>query len=810
MKPKELTQYRKSDLSALEYLAVLFSGAPGYIQLVAIKENSPLRVQTASVNDVESLEPFLQYCITDEYNIYYQVNPVRDDIKRKAKKEDILCCWNAHVDIDPESPSEESANVEYWATKKAELIEKVSEEETSFIVDSGGGIQLILRLSPHTNLPEATEDIEEWRAIVADCESINKQLIVKYGGDLGTQDVSRLMRLPGTENHPTTKKREVGRIRSSARILHASARTFDPAKLERDGNTQGNDFEKKTIVDFKRVVCELAISKRLRELLMRGEGSEDYKSRSEALFAVACGLARSGMSTERAADVLMHAPSLVGNKAREKGRKWLCAEYQRAWKFVMPEYVRRFNNDHFVVITGGKTVVVEESKLQNPETFQSAFVSPSNFRSAHSEIVAVGERQNGAQVRKPIAVAQVEHPQRRGHSGILLAPSEPPVTKSGAYNLWRGFGVEPDTNGSWDLLHDLVYSAICGKNDDNYEYLMGWAARCVQFPDQQAEVAIVLRGERGVGKGTFLSTLCKLFRPHSYHTANSRILTNDFNGQLLNVLFLFLDEAFWAGEHPAESSLKAYITEPSIELHPKFQAAYMTKNHLKIGIASNSDWVVPAGTLERRFFVLDVSNEFHRRLGFFEQLHAELDNGGYGALLHELKNYDLDGFNVRDVPNTVGLVAQQIQSADPMEKWIYACLSQNRWSDREFETTFGIWADIPLENGGSKLEFCPSRNQPDSFIGPFPKAFLHEEFLAAFPNARAQYNSRIVFGRKLIKILRSTYSRARGEPWISKSGVRETSQRCEGEAYRFSDPSTARADYLRHMGWAEWPNSGDQ
>jgi len=567
MKTKEFTSNRKSDRSALEYLAALFAGAPGYVQLVAIKESSPLRVKTVSVNDVELFEPFLQQCIADEYNIYYQVNPVRDKIGRKATKEEILCCWNAHVDIDPEPPQDGAPTPEYWKVQKEQLLERVKNAETSFIVDSGGGIQLILRLHPGVELPSPSEDADAWKETVADCESINCQLIVKHGGDIGTQDISRLMRLPGTINFPNKKKRLLGRERTTTRVLYDSRVTFDPAKLERGSRTSSDPFLGSTR-SFKRVADELAIGRKLRSILVSGEGSDDYKSRSEALFAVACGLARTGVSVHRGTKLLLNAPSVVGEKAREKGQDWIEKQYQRAWDFVIPGYVDRFNSRNFVVTTGGKTFVVEEEALQTPDAFQSAFMSLPGFRSAHSELVMVSELPTGRSIVKPIATAQLDHPQRRSHTSIVLAPSEPPITKNNAYNLWRGFGVEPNNTGSWDLLEELAYDVICRKNDDDFEYLMSWAARCVQHPDKQAEVALVLRGDRGVGKGTFLRALCDLFHPHSYHTANSRVLTNDFNGQLVNVLFLFLDEAFWAGAHSAESAIKAYITEPKIELHP--------------------------------------------------------------------------------------------------------------------------------------------------------------------------------------------------------------------------------------------------
>ena len=55
---------------------------------------------------------------------------------------------------------------------------------------------------------------------------------------------------------------------------------------------------------------------------------------------------------------------------------------------------------------------------------------------------------------------------------------------------------------------------------------------------------------------------------------------------------------------------------------------------------------------------------------YFAALQAELDNGGYEALLyHLLHEVDLTGFNVRKVPQTDGLRQQRDLSLPPLEAW---------------------------------------------------------------------------------------------------------------------------------------------
>ena len=85
-------------------------------------------------------------------------------------------------------------------------------------------------------------------------------------------------------------------------------------------------------------------------------------------------------------------------------------------------------------------------------------------------------------------------------------------------------------------------------------------------------------------------------------------------------------------------------------------------NVLMIFMASNSDWVVPAGASARRFFVVDVPDARKQDHPYFEAITNQLDNGGREALLHYLLQRDLTNFNIRVVPQTQALADQKARS----------------------------------------------------------------------------------------------------------------------------------------------------
>ncbi|MBJ7543303.1 hypothetical protein JDN41_07015 [Rhodomicrobium udaipurense] len=52
-------------------------------------------------------------------------------------------------------------------------------------------------------------------------------------------------------------------------------------------------------------------------------------------------------------------------------------------------------------------------------------------------------------------------------------------------------------------------------------------------------------------------------------------------------------------------------------------------------------------------------------------MHAELESGGYEALLYDLLHFDLSQINIREAPKTAALLEQKIEHFDSVTTWIY-------------------------------------------------------------------------------------------------------------------------------------------
>src|SRR5262249_4001389 len=83
----------------------------------------------------------------------------------------------------------------------------------------------------------------------------------------------------------------------------------------------------------------------------------------------------------------------------------------------------------------------------------------------------------------------------------------------------------------------------------------------------------------------------------------------------------------------------------------------------------NQEHVIMAAESDRRFQVFEIDPKHARDIEYFKALQAQLDKGGYAAMLHDLLNMDLGDWHPRNmVPD--GKRAEQVASAKPQIQWL--------------------------------------------------------------------------------------------------------------------------------------------
>ena len=226
----------------------------------------------------------------------------------------------------------------------------------------------------------------------------------------------------------------------------------------------------------------------------------------------------------------------------------------------------------------------------------------------------------------------------------------------------------------------MIHTVLAAGNEDHFWYIINWLAHLVQRPDESPGVALVFRGEEGTGKGTLGRAIMRMMRPHAMQITHAKHFTGAFNAHMRTVLFLFADEAFFAGDRANEGALKGLITEDFRVNEGKGRDATLGRNRIHLMMASNHSWVVPAGATARRFAVFDVSPKHMQDRKYFAAINTEMDvdgeAAGISALLYDLLRFTVDINLVRTAPETAGLHAQRIASMRGPAKWLFDVLTR--------------------------------------------------------------------------------------------------------------------------------------
>ena len=378
---------------------------------------------------------------------------------------------------------------------------------------------------------------------------------------------------------------------------------------------------------------------------------------------------------------------LLGHEVVARLRRWFGGAAE--------DDIDALNARHFIVGVGATTAVGDEYDgiplIQTFEHFKRKYCKRTIPRMKKGKLITV-----------PLADYWLQHERGRQYERLVFKPPPCPCDPRD-YNLWHGLTTKP-SEGDWSKMAEHIRQVICSGSDAYSEYLLNWMAMSVQTPGVLPEVAVALRGGRGTGKSLFVRAFGELFGPHFLHLSSGEQLTGHFNAHLAAKVLVFADEAYWAGDKKAESSLKRLITEPSLLIERKGIDAHMENNFTHLILATNNDWSFPAGTDERRVFALQVSDERKQEHGYFGALVAELESGGREAMLHDLLERDLTGFNVRQVPATKELAEQKLQTLTPIELWWYGVLADGTiggtWPTRVDRQTLLLLAQEALKKEG--------------------------------------------------------------------------------------------------------------
>lgn len=616
-------------------------------------------------------------------NLYFSVNPPKGAITSKAKKEDIARLVALHVDIDPRV----GEDIDDERHRILRLFEELT-PPPSVIIDSGGGYQGFWRLQPEERL-EVNGELDK----VEELEAYNIQLEKLFKAD-PCHNIDRIMRLPGTVNVPNKRKLKKGRKPALAKLVQwHDERLYELSEFTPAVRVQtltggrpkvvvgGNVPRLASVEDLK----EWNVSDHAMALIVQGKDPVEpakYPSRSEVLFRVCCELVRASVPDEVIYSVITDPNFEIARSVLEKpnSQKYALRQIEQAKSAASDDPVSVVNQRYFAAMQGKRVLYYREE--------ESGVVTPMQSEAFNFELAPLVHVEDGKK-STPYAQLWRKSSRRRYYpSGFVLDPKN--ECPEGTYNLWKGFGVDP-APGDWSRMRAHIEEVLADSDPALADYVIRWTAWSLQNPATPPRVALVFKGAEGVGKGVFGNALRDAFGIHGMRVQNMLQLAGRFNAHLRHCCLLFADEAMLPGSD-YEGTLKGLITEPTIPIELKGVDVEQAENHLHVVMASNNDWVVPAGIGARRFAVFKVAERFKGDSGYFDRLFGELRSGGLEAMLHDLLAMDLGSWHPEAArPDTPELARQKANSLNPVERVWFDCLVQGELPSDCYEEGGDYW-----------------------------------------------------------------------------------------------------------------------
>ncbi len=340
--------------------------------------------------------------------------------------------------------------------------------------------------------------------------------------------------------------------------------------------------------------------------------------------------------------------------------------------------IDRMNKSHAVIPIGGKTCVVTFGELPDFPGRETIVMTQTidDFKALQNKYRHSYRDEKGELKHVPMGNHWINSPKRRQFDGGMAFMPQHEGNVGNRLNLWNGFGVKPikpdgrSGAAGCNKFLEFMLNVICNGNEEHFDYLLKREATIFQ-KRIRSEIALGLRTEEeGCGKGFYEKTMGHLLGHHAMQITNPKHIVGNFNPHLETLLRLTADEALFVGIHEHRNALFGLITEAKLTIEPKGYGVYTADNFLNISITSNAPHFLPVSGTARRFLIPTVSTIHMQDFAYFDAIQAQLDDGGYEALLyHLLHEVDLTGFNVRLVPQTEGLREQRNQSLAPLEAW---------------------------------------------------------------------------------------------------------------------------------------------
>lgn len=188
---------------------------------------------TLDARDEEGIRDFIRKHTARGCDLYYSVNEVSPHTgHKKASADTIVRLHGVYIDVDPRKAKEGENPAEVFAQERWRLMAMAKAlaadliAPPTYIVDSGSGIQAVWLVDKPVDKTELLE--ARFRAHSYGAYTLHREA----GADSTVYNIDRILRLPGTVNFQSEKKRKQGRQEAPTRLLSWTGDRYSPEALD--------------------------------------------------------------------------------------------------------------------------------------------------------------------------------------------------------------------------------------------------------------------------------------------------------------------------------------------------------------------------------------------------------------------------------------------------------------------------------------------------------------------------------------------------------------------------------------------------
>lgn len=611
--------------------------------LVAIcSETGDVRFQKVETNF--QVKQFVnQWNINRKFNIYWQINPVKEEAKgKKASREDIKEVCFLFVDIDPK---------EGLTKDRIKILVSAPPKEVpspSVIIDSGNGYQALWKLK------EPSTDFER-------CERANRWLAEKLQAD-NCFDVSRCARLPNTINYPNEAKKKKGWTEKQAKIEFMNLEKvhflddFKESERKTLSKVEVLDIEPEDIdlkdLKIPRAIVQKIKTDTLQKTDINGKVLKDkfYNSRSEKLLGVVINLFAYNVKESQILSILLNEKYSLASHIMDHDKrqpvKYATRQIARG-KAFFEELKKNSENalseieekaleelgSYFILRASTQTIICHEL---NGDV---RFLAKDSFLIDCADKYVFDEEK-----RINLGGVWLQSSEKRTYDGLIIKSNPTDEEKEKYFNMFKGLGIE-GKKGEWKNIKSFIFEIICDSDKRKFEFITKLIAWKIQNPTERTSLALLLIGGQGCGKGVFSSLILgRIFTPHFFHITRSDDIIGRFNDFLKGNVYCFVDEVKFTKTEDADR-LKALITEKNITIEPKGKSLITIPNSIFYVFASNREHSIRIEPDDRRFFICKVSSKQQKRKEYWKPLIENHIEKELPHFVFDMKNMKLGEFH---------------------------------------------------------------------------------------------------------------------------------------------------------------------